>query len=130
MSAGLAGFAGSAGRQGERVDTLLQLLGEDPVDEALPVDAGLAIEGCGDDLDPKVGLALRPGAGVARMPIAFVDDVEPFGRESAFELAPDASLDLTHRLRPFAAFDMPVKRQSRLSLYGTPTILGRCGGLV
>jgi hypothetical protein len=63
------------------VDSLGEEIGQRRVDGALTLDAVLAGEGGGDDLDREMAFAARIVAGMAAMPVAVVDHGEPFGSE-------------------------------------------------
>jgi hypothetical protein len=56
---------------------------ESGVDKALPLEAAPTMEGSGNDLDAKVGLAARAGACVSGMSLGLVDDFKPERIESA-----------------------------------------------
>jgi DnaJ-domain-containing protein 1 len=81
------------------VDAVLQLLGKDPIHEPLPVDPALAPECLGDDLDPEMGLALGPRAGMPGVAMTLVDDVEAKRGERRGKLGPQGSLNGSHGLR-------------------------------
>lgn len=56
-------------------------LGEETIDAALALEPALADEVGRDDLDAKVSLATRPGAGMTAMAVQIIDDGEPHRME-------------------------------------------------
>lgn len=48
--------------------------GKGPMDQALPVEAGKALEGRGDDFDPEMGFAFGAVTGMAPVAVRFVND--------------------------------------------------------
>jgi hypothetical protein len=69
--------------------TAAQFSGEDRVNHSVTLDASLAPEGLGDDIDPKVGLPTLPMSGVTRMLVRLVDHPEIFRMESLGQLSCD-----------------------------------------
>jgi hypothetical protein len=73
----------------QRVDAAAQLGGENRVNHSVTLDAGLAPEGLGDDMDPKVGLPTLPMSGVTLMVVRLVDHPEMLRMESLGQLSCD-----------------------------------------
>ncbi len=63
------GLVGRAGADLEGVDGAGEFLGKQAIDRALALQAALAAEGLGDDLDAKMALAAGPGPGMAEMAV-------------------------------------------------------------
>ncbi len=98
-AAGTGGvLLGGAGDQRQRMDPFAQFLGEDVVDHALALDAGLACEGRRHDFYAEVAFTQRVGAGVAGMAGGFVDDVQPRGGQGVNEFTFHASANLHRRV--------------------------------
>jgi hypothetical protein len=89
-------LTGGEGGKLERMDSLLELIGEKGIDRALPFDAALARKSSGDDLDPEMGLAALACAGMPGMTMGIVNDREAAWREPSLEFRADA---IGHRHR-------------------------------
>jgi DnaJ-domain-containing protein 1 len=83
-------FGGRAQSQGEGVQAALELGGEHFVHPTRPFDPAEAGECLGDDEQIIVGLAARPGAGVAGMATAVVDEAQPRRLELLSQQGEDA----------------------------------------
>ena len=64
-----------------------ELVGEDLVDHPVPLDPALALEGPGYDVDTKMCLSFRTVAGMARMKVGFVGDVQADGGQFVDQFA-------------------------------------------
>ena len=78
---------------GERVHAAGEFTGKCRVDHAMALDSALPAKGFRYDIDPEVGLAAWPVAGMAGMLVRFVDDSQVLGIESFGQLSCDEVLD-------------------------------------
>lgn len=69
----------------EGMDPLGQQIAQRGIDGALPGDAGLAREGCRDDLHGEVAFAPLIMTGMAPVLFAVIDDSEIVGRKSSLQ---------------------------------------------
>jgi hypothetical protein len=73
----------------ERVHAALQLVRKYAVDHAVAFDPGLIFEQRGHDIDPEMSLPARSMAGMAFMPVGFVNNSEALRGESFGQLLRD-----------------------------------------
>jgi hypothetical protein len=71
---------------GERMDAALQLVRERGVDHAVAFEPGLSPERLRYNIEPEVGLAARPVAGMSLVQMRFVFDVQALRREGCNKL--------------------------------------------
>ena len=79
---GLRLLARCTGVNGQRVNAAGQLISQDSINQAMAFEPGLPYKGRRYDIDPEMGLAAGPGAGMSRMLAGFVLNLENLGRES------------------------------------------------
>ena len=78
------------GMDRERVHAAGEFLRQRGVDHAMALDPALPLEGLRHDMHPVMGFAARPAAGVARVLVGFILNVEPHRRERRRELLRNA----------------------------------------
>jgi putative lumazine-binding protein len=88
-SYGLLAFPGRARVDGKGVHAACEFPGQRRIHHAVPLDAGLARKGIGNDIDPEMGLPARPVTGMAGVLMGFVDHAQALGRESFGQLLRD-----------------------------------------
>jgi hypothetical protein len=79
---------------GQRVDTTGKLARKRLVDHAMAFDPALSAERLRHDMNPEVGLAARPMAGVALVLMRFIHNIEALRRERCCELVDNLGLNL------------------------------------
>src|SRR6185312_9705982 len=84
-----AAFPRGAGVDRQRVDAACEFAGKRLVDHAVALDPALSAERLRHDVDPEMGLPARPMAGVALMPMRFIDHVEALRRKRGGKLFGD-----------------------------------------
>jgi hypothetical protein len=77
----------------ERVDAILELGRQSRIDHAVTFDPALPPEGFRYNMNAEVGLPARPVAGMAFVPVRFVDHLQAFGGESFGQLVRDEVVD-------------------------------------
>ena len=90
----LRAFAGRAGVDRQRVDAAGKLARKCLVDHAVALDPALSAERLRHDMNPEMGLAARPVAGMALVLMRFIHNIEALRRESGGELFGDLGLHL------------------------------------
>ncbi len=70
-----SGFVGHR-LDGQRMYPVLQLIGQHPMNHAMPLEAGFSGKRPRHDANAKVAFALGPGAGMTGMKVAFISDVQ------------------------------------------------------
>jgi hypothetical protein len=74
---------------GERVHAAREVIRKNCINHAVAFDPGLTFEGVRHDMNPEMGLAARPGPGMAFMLVRFVHHVEALRHESLGQLLCD-----------------------------------------
>src|SRR5262249_20861296 len=85
----LCALAWRRGVDGERVHAAGKLTGKCLVHQAVALEPALSAARIRHDIDPEVGLALRPMAGVPHVLVGFIDDIEAVRGESLGQLLRD-----------------------------------------
>ena len=78
----------------QRVDAAGKLARKRLVDHAVAIEAALSAERLRHDMNPEVGLAARPVAGMALVLMRFIHNIEALRRERRRELLGNLGLNL------------------------------------
>jgi hypothetical protein len=76
-----AAFPWRAGVDRQRMDAVREFTGKCLVDHTMAFDPALSAERLRHDMNPEMGLPARPMAGVALVPMRFIDHVEALRRK-------------------------------------------------
>ena len=82
------------GLDGQRMNAVAQLLGQQGIDQPVPFDTAFAREGLRRDLHPEMRFASGPRPCMAGMQVRFIDDLRASGRSPSASRALMMSLTL------------------------------------
>jgi len=85
-------------RQG--MNPILQFVGEDRVDQSLPLESGLSGKDIRDDLEPEMRLSQRTRPGMAGVAVGFVEDDKPGRPQRGLQLLANSVGDFGHFIEP------------------------------